>query len=308
MLDEWAERVVDDLCERIPAYVRPRLIALSVSPLGWRLNLYAGTAVRAVASLADRLHTDEGFERFWEEKLERAGRVPYALVRMERAFARMGDGFFRLCREGRFGTTFFLLALAAVGLAATGGGQIAACAASLALLWLSVAMEQAYPPVSGAVRQRYLAAALLRGGSMLPLLMRFFMDYARWGVPNNIVLQSAMAVMLCVHLSFFLPLIAFNRRQPLLLRALSGVLGVIPALTVAAAIAAVFSAMGETPMDGAGAAVAAVGALTAFAGEQTASLVTLGGIRLKRQEVWMYGFTTAGYALLLAGAWLRAAA
>lgn len=306
MLDELAERAVDSLCERLPAFIRPHLIALSASPLGWRFNLYAGTAARATASLIRQVHTEEGLERFLEENMARKTGAPYLLVRMERFCARTARGFERLCRGGRFASALFLFALAALGTAVTGSGRIAACAASLLLLWLSLAMQEAYPPVSGGVRQKYLAGVLLRGACMLPLLMRYFMDYARLGVPNNVVLQGAMLLALVVHLAFFLPLIAFNRRQPLLLRALAGVLGTLPALTAAAAVAAVFSAMSGTAIEAAGALLGALGALTAFAGEQTAAIVTLGGIRLRRQAVWTYVFTTAGFALMLTGAWLPA--
>lgn len=308
MLDEWAERVVDELCERIPAFARPHLIAFSASPLGWRFNLYAGTAARAVTSLIVQVHTDEGLERFFEQTLERKAAVPYLLLRMKRACASALDALYLLCLRGRFAAALFLLALSALGVALAGGPRIAACAASLALLWLSVAMQEEYPPVKGRVRQTYLASMLLRGASMLPLLLRFFMDYAGNGVPNNVVLQSAMAVMLFVHFAFFLPVIAFNRRQSPLLRALAGVLGVLPALMAAAAFAAVFSALSGTPSEALGAVMAAAGALLAFAGEQTVSLVTLGGIRLKLGAVWMFLFTTAGFALMLAGAWLPALA
>ena len=201
----------------------------------------------------------------------------------------------------------YLLMLCALGVCAAGGMQMGACAASLCLLWLSVAMEEDYAPVCAGVRQRYLAALLLRGASMLPLLFSFYRQYAHLGVENNVVLQSAMVIMLFMHLAFYLPLIAFNKRQPLLLRALRGVLGVLPALTVSAAIAAVFALAGR--LDGmlAGATLGALGVLLAFVGDLTAAITTLGGIRLKGQDFYLVLFTTAGYLLMIAGAWLMAA-
>ena len=62
MIDELFEQVVDELCVRVPAFLKPRIVALSASPLGWRFNLYVGTAVRSVATLTRQVHTEEGIE------------------------------------------------------------------------------------------------------------------------------------------------------------------------------------------------------------------------------------------------------
>lgn len=306
MIDEWAERVVDELCERVPAYVKPRFVALSASPLGWRLNLYAGTAFRALSGLVARVHTEKGLEDFLQEKMERGHREVYALRGLEQWGARAKMRLIALCRNGRFAASLFLTLLSALGVCAAGGAQMGACAAASCLFWLSVAMEEGYAPVCAGVRQRYLAAALLRGVCMLPPLYAFFARYAHLGVPSNVVLQSAMVVTMLIHLAFFLPLIAFNRRQPALLRAMAGILGVVPALTAAAAIAAVFTSSGGPATALTGAALGALGALLAFAGDQTTSMVELGGIRLKLQDVYRFMFTTAGFALMIAGAWLSA--
>lgn len=303
MLDEWAERLADRLCEQLPAFLRPHLIALSNSALGWRINLYVGTAVRTLTSLAKQVHTEEGLERFLEEMMARKSGAPYLAMRAKRAFASCAFRFRRFCQKGRFVSALLLCQLAALCVTCVGGAQAAACAASLMILWLSVAMEEEYQPISGGVRQKYLASALLRGVCMLPLLMRYFMDYASRGVANNVVLQGTMIVMLFVHLAFFVPLIALNRLQSPLLRALSGILGTIPALTASAAVAAAFSAMGGEPATLLGALLGALGAVAAFAGEEVAAIVTLGGIRLKHQYIYMFVLTTAGFTLMLAGAW-----
>lgn len=307
MIDELFEQVVDELCVRVPAFLKPRIVALSASPLGWRFNLYVGTAVRSVASLTRQVHTEEGIEALLRERMEHKTGGPNALQRFERRIGRVWSRVLAACRGSRFAVTLYLLLLSALGVCAVGGMQMGTCAASLCLLWLSIAMEEDYAPVCEGVRQRYLAAVLLRGVSMLPLLFGFYRQYAHLGVQNNVVLQSAMVIMLFVHLAFYLPLIAFNKRQPVLLRAMDGVLGVLPALTVSAAIAAVFALAGQLDGALAGAMLGALGALLAFAGDLTASITTLGGIRLRGQDFYLVLFTTAGYLLMIAGAWLMAA-
>lgn len=306
MIDEMFERVVDDLCERVPAYCRPRIIAASDSPLGWRLNLYAGTAVRAVSSLVSQVHTDEGLELFLQDAMLRQGGGLPALRRFERACARLGAGMLSLCRTGRFAAALLLTLMAALCVCAGGGARAGACAASLCLWWLSVAMEEEYPPVCGRVRQRYLAGTLLRGACTLPLLLSFFSSYARLGVQSNVALQSAMVITLFVHAALFLSLIAFNKRQSPFLRALSGVLGFVPALTAAAAIAAAIASLGDGLVPAASAALGAAGALLAFAGDQLVSLTALGALRLRFGYLYTFLLPVLGFALMLGGAWLAA--
>ena len=306
MVDEIFERVVDDLCERIPAYCRPRIIAACVSPLGWRLNLYAGTAVRAVSSLVRQVHTDEGLELFMQDAMLRGSGGFPRLRRLERACARAGASVLSFCRRGRLVSALFLTLLAALCVCASGSARMAACAAALCLWWLSIAMEEEYPPVCGRVRQRYLAATLLRGACMLPLLLSFFSSYAHLGVQSNVVLQGAMVITLFVHAALFLSLIAFNRRQQPFLRALCGVLGFVPALTAAAAIAAAVASLGEGMMPAAGAVLGAAGALLAFAGDQMVSLTALGALRLRFGYLYTYLLPVLGFVLMMGGAWLTA--
>ena len=306
MLDEIFERVVDDLCERVPAYWRPRIIAASVSPLGWRLNLYAGTAVRAVSSLVSQVHTDEGLELFMQDAMLRGSGVFPQLRRFERACLRFGAAVLSVCRRGRFAAALFLVLLAALCVCASGGARAAACAASLCLWWLSLAMEEEYPPVAAGVRQSYLAATLLRGACMLPLLLSFFSSYAHLGVQSNVVLQGAMVITLFLHAALFLSLIAFNRRQPPFLRALSGVLGFVPALTAAAAIAAAVASLGEGIVPATSAVLGAAGALLAFAGDETVSLTALGALRPRFGYLYTFLLPVLGFALMLGGAWLAA--
>ncbi len=306
MLDELFEQVVDELCERVPAFCRPRLVAASAKPPIWRLNLYLGTAARTIGSMVRQVHTDAGLERFMRSAMVRRSGGYAGLHRAERAARGAWAALLSACRRGRFACALFLTLLAALGVCATRDAQVAACAASLALWWLSIAMEEEYPPVCGPVRQRYLAATLLRGACLLPMLFRFFVRYARLGVQSNVVLQGAMVVAIFLHGALFLSLIAFNRRQSAFLRALAGVLGFVPALTAAAAVAAAVASLGGEAAQTAFALLSALGALLAFAEDQRASLCALGALRLRYGAVYALLLPAAGFLLMLLGAWLAA--
>ena len=56
MLDEWVERKVDQICDFVPAYTRPRAILLANSGFVWRLFLYLGSMGRAIAGALKKLH------------------------------------------------------------------------------------------------------------------------------------------------------------------------------------------------------------------------------------------------------------
>ncbi len=307
MLDELCEQIVDELCEWIPAYFRPRLIKLANSPLGFRVTLYVGTAVRHIATLISSFRSEESIEALMNDVSQRVSAWMERWRGRFHFYMQVGDRFGLFCRKARFGAAFLLMLVAALGVLATGDRQISVCAASLCLLWLSIAMEIEYEPVCGRIRQRYLASMLLRGASMLPLLFDFFTRYLRLYVSNNVILQSAMLIAIFVHLAFYVPLIALNTRQNPLLRALSGVLGMIPALTAAAAVAAVASTMPLSADAKMAALLSAAGALLAFAGYITDSVIALGAIRLRWQDIYRFMFTTGGYALMLAGAFTQAA-
>lgn len=99
-------------------------------------------------------------------------------------------------------------------------------------------MELGYEPICAGVRQRYLFSVAFRMLALAAPLADYFAQYRADGVTSNVVLQCAMIAMLSVHLAMFFALICFNRRQNLLLRVLSGVTGVFPALTASAAVSA----------------------------------------------------------------------
>ena len=236
-----------------------------------------------------------------------AAREAAADARADRLMHRAGP-LIEAVKKSRF--VFFLLmtAVSALGVLSCGGGGMAYMAASLCAMWLAASFESGYHPVCEGVRQRYLAVMILRGASSLMLLPMYFGAYARHGVSSNVVLQSAMIVLLFAHAAFYIPLVAFNRRQMLLPRVLSGLLGVVPALTAAAAIALAASGMGQTFPLPVYTMLGAVGALLAFAADRMTTLTELGGIRLRFAPLLMDTALMGGYLLMMLGAWLGCAA
>ena len=206
--------------------------------------------------------------------------------------------------RSRFAVMLFYPMLSALGVCAAAGTGMAYMAAACCAMWLSAAIEAGYPPIACGVRQRYLAAMMLRTASFLILLPMYFLSYVGHGVSSNVILQSAMLILLFAHVIMTLALVAFNKRQPLFLRALSGVLGVIPALTAAAAIAMAVTRLAMPLLEAAFAVIGAVGALMAFCADRAATLHDLGGIRLRYTPVWTSLVMEIGFIMMILGAWI----
>lgn len=195
-------------------------------------------------------------------------------------------------------------ALTALGICAVPGSTMAYMAAACAVMWLAAAMEAGYPPVAGAVRQRYLAAMMLRAAAFLILLPMYFGLYLGYGVSSNVILQSTMLIFLFAHLLLTLALVAFNGRQPLFLRALSAVLGVFPALSAAAAVALAVTKIAMPPLEAAFAVIGALGAVMAFLADKTRTLCDIGGIRLRYTPIWTSFMMETGFLMMILGAWI----
>lgn len=207
-------------------------------------------------------------------------------------------------QRSRFGAMLLLTIFSVLGVLATEGGSMAYMAAACCVMWLSVSCEIEYEPVCGPLRQRHLAATLLRAGGFALLLPVFFGSYVGQGVQNNVVLQGAMLTMLFAHLALFFALVAFNHRQPLFLRALAGVCGVLPALTVASSFALATSMLARPfPLPAAG-LLGLAGAALAFLSDRVKTLRELGGIRLRYDAIWIGVFTELGFFLMILGTWL----
>lgn len=204
----------------------------------------------------------------------------------------------------RFALMLLYTALAVLGVCAEGGGAMAYMAAACCAMWLSIAVETGYPPIAGGVRQRYLASMTLRTASFLMLLPMYFGGYVGQGVSSNVILQSTMLILLFAHAALTVVLVAFNARQPLFLRALSGAMGVFPALTAAASIALAVTRLAMPPLEAAFAVLGALGAFLAFCADRAITLRDLGGIRLRYTPIWTSLMMEIGFLMMILGAWI----
>lgn len=303
MIDEYFDRLVDRWCQIIPRFMKPRMILMANSSIGWRMQLYFGTLGRNIASLFSRVSTEEQMDITLREGSEQ---IDDGLAKIAAFFREQVLLLSRLDERGRsirFGVSLFLMLLCVLGVVATGHNGMGVMAASLCMLWLSTAIECNYAPISREIHQKYLASTLLRTGAIALMLIHYFFGYTRQGVPSNVVLQSAMIIMLVIHLVPYFALVLLNTRQPLFLRALAGITGAATALTAAAACALCASCLFRPwplPVSG---VMSALGAALAFLGDKLIMLHNLGGIRLKYHSIWVCLLLSIGFALMLCGAW-----
>ena len=303
MIDEYFDSLVDRWCQIVPKVMKPRMILLANSSFGWRMQLYFGTLGRNIARLFSRVSTEEQMDLTLREGSEQ---IDDGLAKMAAFFREQVMLLAKLDGRGRsirFCVSLFLMMLAVLGVVATGHGGMGFMAASACLLWLSTAMESGYAPISRGVHQQYLASTLLRTGAIALMLIHYFYGYVKQGVPSNIVLQSAMIIMLVIHLALYLFLVFLNTRQPLFLRALAGLTGTVTALTAAAACALCASCLFRPwplPLSG---VMSALGAILAFFGDELITIHNLGGIRLKYHSIWVCLLLNVGFAMMLLGAW-----
>lgn len=266
--------------------------------------MYFGTAFAKIRAAFTHISNEDNMDLFLRETAERGddniervvGFVKEQLMLLSRLESRG--------RAIRFSGMLIFMLLAVLGILACGNAGMGVMAASLCIMWLSVAIESDYQPVSAGIHQKYLAATLLRTGSISLMLIHFVSCYTARGVPNNIVLQSTMIIMLMIHGLFFLAMVFLNTRQPLFLRALAAVTGCAPALTASAAWAVSASCISRAwpgPLSG---MLGALGATLAFAGDQLITLNHLGGIRLKYYSIWLCLLMTSGFAMMLISIWI----
>jgi len=303
LIDEFFDSLVDRGCQIIPRFLKPRLTLLTNSSIGWRLQLYFGTLGRSIAKLFSKVSNEENMDLTLREGSEH---IDDGLDKIARFFREQLLLLARLDARGRsirLNGSLFLMLLAVLGVVATGHNAMGVMAASLCMLWLSNAVESSYAPVSAGIRQQYLAATLLRTGSIGLMMIHYFFAYAAEGLPTNVVLQSAMIIMLVMHAVPYLALVLLNTRQPFFLRVLAGVTGMVPALTAASAAALCASCLFRPwpfPLSG---MTSMLGALLAFLGDELITVSNLGGIRLKYHSIWVCLLLTLGFTLMLCGAW-----
>jgi len=303
LIDEFFEQLVDRLSVSVPATVRPWRIWFADSAFGWRFKLYFGTAVDKVRAAFTHISNEDNMDLFLRETAERGDDSIARLVAFVKEQLMLLSRLESRGRAIRFAGMLFLLLLSVLGIVSIKSAGMGVMAASVCVMWLSVAVESGYRPVSSLFHQQYLAATMLRTGSISLMLLHYMSSYTARGVPNNVVLQSAMIIMLVIHVLFFVALVLLNTGQPLFLRPLEAVTGFAPALTAAAALALAASCISRpwpVPLSG---ALGAFGAVLTFAGDQLITMTHLGGIRLKYYSIWLCILMTGGFALMLAGVW-----
>ena len=303
MIDEFSLKALDWTIEHVSKWFAPWKVRLKRSFLGFRPSLIAQRAKHNVLVMRSKISeaTEEGgfFTRWMTEPMETVEKTNFfawldgVLMRADAALA------------GReFAFHLFLMLLGVLLLAGRGGGEMAMLCALFCLQWLSEGMETDYAPVSSGVHQKYVAAMALRACSYLAAAVCYFAAYAQRGLQINIILQGSMGLAIAIHVIFFVGFVAFNQRQQPFLRALSGVLGLLPALmgACAAALGAATAAM-ALPV-AIGGIVRAVGAALVFLSETTRMVSSLGGNRLRFGRLWQRLLGFMGFFMMLLAAWL----
>lgn len=305
MLDEILLETLDTAIERFTRWSAPWKIRIKRSFIGFRLALIGESMKRTAGLLFNKIKVagrEDGFlQRLISEPVEPVKEEALREV-VDTALTRAQELF----RGKAFAALLLMVMQCTLLLAAKGTSELAVLAAFFALHWLASALDEGYEPICAGVRQRYLAAMLLRAGGYLTLLLSYFVSYARQGLKINVVLQGAMALTIIVHMAMFLSFVAFNRRQQPFLRVVSGVLGFAPALASAAGIALGASTAAQETMAAAGGVVRAIGVTLAFLAWQVEMIASLGGNRLRFGQLWHGILSTIGFFMMLCGAWLCA--
>ena len=304
MLDRWFEDLVDYLCVSVPVWLKTSVIRFSSTRLGWRLTLFVVTLMRRIGGIFENIRSEDEMDLFLNETSER---MSAQFSRVSGAWRARFGLFITLDAFGeivRFLSLLFFMLVSALGIAAKGGSEICFCAAFFGLEWLSASLFLGYLPVSKGIRQSYLFGYICKAAASACLLAAWFRTYASYGIASNIILQSAMLVLVFVHLALFLAAVAFNRRQQLVMRLLEGLLGIFPALAASAAIALLAAEIGISLTKGALAMSRAMGALVLFGAAQLEALARIGNVQFRAWRGVVLILHLLGYAMVLAVSWL----
>ena len=311
MLDELTEKAIDRIAVKGARWFAPYKVRIKNSAIGFRLSLIATTVKQSFFGLFAQISTEDRVEEMMQRAFEGRGETQKADRKAVKAAARARlrkglAGMDRTMVGIRLGFLLLMTMLCACLVAARGLRELAVLSAFFCLCFLSVGMEEDYEPVCSGVRQRYLAAQLLRAGAYLALLLDYFVSYAQNGLPSNVALQGAMAITMIVHGGCYLSLVALNKRQPIFLRALAGVLGLAPALAAAAGAALAAANIAQEWPLAIGGLLRALGVGLAFFSEEYDMTTQLGGIQLRYARLWRGLMETIGFFLMLTGAWVSA--
>ncbi len=305
MLDEMLERALDTAIEKTTRWCAPWKIRFKRSFIGFRPALIWESMKNTAALLFNKIKVagrEGGFlQRLISEPVE-----PVAEATLREVVDSTLTRAQALFKGKAFAALLLMMMQCTLLLAAKGTGELAVLAAFFGLHWVASAMDEGYEPICAGVRQRYLAAQLLRAGGYLTLLLSYFVAYAQQGLKINVLLQGTMLLAISVHAVLYVSFVAFNKRQQPFLRALYGVLGFAPALACSAGVALGASTIARSPMLAIGGAARAIGVTLAFLAWQVEMIATLGGNCLRFGKLWHGILTTIGFFMMLLGAWLCA--
>lgn len=305
MIDELGLKAVDYVIEHFSAWCAPWKIRLKRSFIGFR-PLLIWERMKNLARMMRSSFVRAGeegsfFVRMMTEPVEPVNEVSF------RQFIDASLTGASSALSGRaFAATLLMMMMSVCLLAGRGGGEMAMLCAFFCLQWLAEGMEMDWAPVASGVHQKYLTAMGLRALAYLAAAVSYFFAYARHGLQINIILQGTMGLTIAVHAILFVSFVAFNQRQQLFLRVLSGVLGFLPALMCACAAALGASTAAASAMIAAGGVVRGLGAGLAFLSEEASMIASLGGNRLRFGRLWRSLLSMTGFFMMLLGAWLCA--
>ena len=297
-MDERLDRLVDQLCMRVPIRLRWLKVHLARRGALWHLLLALVTMKNAVSGALSNVRSEDDMELFLRETSDAIESGGYRVLERWQNRLAIVLALDDAGETARFFSMLFLMGLSAFLLVLHPGRELGVLSAALALDWAASAAALPYRPLLGKIRQAHLCSRILRGMAAFLRLAVWFALYAAWGVASNVILQSTMLVLLFVHLSLYLAVICFNPRQNLFLRILDGLLGVLPALCAAAALA-LLAAAGSGSHAVAAGLMRAMGALLLFAADRVESLVRLGDSGFRYARLVIFLLSVGGSALLL---------
>ena len=302
-IDQKFDALVDQLVIRIPAFFRYNGIRFASNPFGWHLFLLIKSIGNSIGGMLVHFRSENDMDIFIEDTSEQLGGGFNALRRMVAgqfawlaAINAAGAGL-------RFYTQLFLIALSACGCVFTGRWEMGAVAACIALSWVSTAFDLSYKPVTAGVRQVYISARIISALALFVPTLFYYMHYRDRGVSNNMFLQGLMIFMLMTHFMLFAIMVLPNRRQPLFLRVLSGILGILPCLLVSSIVAYSASNMGNGGHSLLIGGVRILGAVLLFLGERLETLYSLGSVRMPFSVFFLWLSNTFGLVFLMLAAW-----
>ena len=303
-IDERFDRFVDRACIAVPKAFRFLGIKLAKTALGWHLCVLIVSFRNVLRDAFIHVRSEKDMDMLLSDTAEKLTRMTDSATGF---FIKGAHWLLAIDEAGpmlRFHTLLFLLLVNSFGVLFNGKGELSAVGACICFLWLANCFETGYGPVCTGIRQRYIAQLLCSAMASLSLLLTYFSSYLQQRISvSNAVLQLSMILMVMVHFVLFLALIAFNHRQPLLLRIISFLLGVLPALTVAAGISLAMILSGQGNAIAILSFVRVIGLFFYFMLDRLESFYSLGAVRLRYLAFWQWLLTIFSLVPLMLVSW-----